>query len=84
MAFFGMKPGNTALSTMMKRLQAAGEAGPGPDDESDIPAAQPVPQTTAQPQAEPVNLKSIISCAHKISFSISYLCLFILVVFNLF
>jgi len=54
-----MKPGNTALSTMMKRLQAAGEAGPGPDDESDTPAAQPAAQPTVQPQAEPVNLKSI-------------------------
>ena len=58
MAFFGMKPGNTALSTMMKRLQAAGEAGPGPDDESETPAAQPPAQPTVQPQVEPVNLKS--------------------------
>jgi len=46
MAFFGIKQSNTALSSMMKRLQAAGEAG---NQSEDQPKPEPVLEDQPQP-----------------------------------
>ena len=62
MAFFGMKQSNTALSNMMKKLQAAGDTEPDTDGLEDSKPAE----TTApvRPPVQPVILQSNLVLTH--------------------
>ena len=74
MAFFGMKQSNTALSNMMKKLQAAGDTEPDTDGLED---SKPV-ETTApvRPPVQPVILQSKMVLTHfEFFFFFSSLCL---------